>query len=128
MARQITTTPSTPPALLTVELGRFVGLKVLPDGDESHNVPFINALCQAFQTKVIEYYCAGATAEERLLRLGEISQLFREISFTDGNTAFTIASTNAGMTAEAAYKIGAEGCEPPFICVDRTCVPPPPGE
>lgn len=126
MARLVTTTPSTPPELLTAELGRFAGVNVLPDGDESHNIPLIKALCQAFQNKVLEYYGAGATANERLARLGEISQLFREISFTSGDQVFTIASANAGMTAQEAYKIGAEGCEPPNVCIDRNCVPPPP--
>lgn len=127
MARQMTSTPSTSPQLLLVEVARFAGMKALADGDESHNRPFLNALCQAFQAKLLTYYDAGATAEERLLRLGEISQLIREVSFTDGQQTFTVASTNAGMTAEAAYAIGAEGCEPPLICVDRNCVPPPPG-
>lgn len=126
MARQITTTPSTPPELMFAEVARFAGEKVLPDGDESHNVPLINALCQAFQTKVIAYYHAGATAQDRLLRLGEISQLIREVSFTDSQQVFTVASANAGMTAEEAYAKGAEGCEPPLICVDRSCVQPPP--
>ena len=126
MARQITTTPSTPPELLLAEVARFAGMKVLPDGDESHNMPLINAFCQAFQTKVLAYYQAGATANERLLRLGEISQLIRELSFTGGQQVFTVASANAGMTAAEAYAKGAEGCEPPLICVDRGCVPPPP--
>lgn len=127
MARQITSTPTTSLQLLTAEMARFAGLEILPDGDESHNVPFINALCEAFQIKVLEYYHAGTTADERLSRLGEISQTFRETRFTDGQQVFTIASDNAGMTAEEAYKIGAEGCVPPRICVDRSCILPPPG-
>ncbi len=127
MARQITSTPTTSLPLLTAEMARFAGVKILPDGDESQNVPFLNALCEAFQSNVLAYYHAGVTADDRLLRLGEISQALRETAFTDGQQLFTIASDNAGMTAEEAYKIGAEGCEPPHICVDRSCILPPPG-
>lgn len=131
MARQITTTPETPVEFMKIELAAFasgdrnvdrIKLQPLVDGDESHNVPFITALCQSFLAKALAYYNAGVDANDRLERVAEISQTFREISFKKQNQTFTIASDNAGLTAQEAYKIGAEGCPPGTMCVDRTCV------
>ncbi len=131
MARQITTTPKTPIEFLKVELAIFATgdrdadrtkTNAMADGDESQNIPFITALCKSFQAKVLEYYNAGANAEDRLERVGEISQAFREISFTKDGKTFTIASSNAELTAEKAYEIGAAGCPPDTMCVNRTCV------
>lgn len=131
MARQITTTPETSTDWLKVELAIFATgdrdadrtkTPAMSDGDESQNIPFINALCKAFQAKVLEYYNAGADAQDRLERVGEISQMFREIGFTKGGKTFTIASSNAELTAKKAYEIGAAGCPPDTMCVNRTCV------
>jgi len=128
MARQITTTPGTPTDFLRLELAVFAGgdraraKTPLDPGDESQNVPFITALCQSFQAKVLEYYNEGVDAQDRLERLSEISQMFREISFTKDGKAFTTASSNAGKSAEEAYALGAEGCPPGTTCVDRNCV------
>jgi hypothetical protein len=129
MARKITKTPATPTDFLRLELAvlatgdRARAKKTaLNVGDESQNIPFITALCQSFQAKVLEYYNAGVDTQDRLERLGEISQAFREMSFTKGGKTFTIASSNAGKTAEEAYAIGAEGCPPGTTCVDRACV------
>ena len=131
MARQITTTPGTPTDFMKIELAAFATgdrnadrtlLKAIFDGDESQNVPFIEAQCKSFQAKALEYYNAGVDANDRLERVAEISQAFREISFTKAGKAFTIASSNAALSAEEAWKIGAEGCPPGTMCVDRTCV------
>lgn len=131
MARQIIATPETSTDFLKIELAIFATgdrnadrtqFQSMAADDESQNIPFIIALCKSFQAKVLEYYNAGADAEDRLERVGEISQAFREISFTKGGKTFTIASSNAGMTAEEAYAIGAAGCPPDTLCVNRTCV------
>src|SRR5690349_13839626 len=129
MARKITKTPKTPTDFLRNELAVLAtgdraraSKMALNADDESQNIPFINALCQSFQAKVLEYYNAGANPKDRLERLAEISQAFREISFTKGGKTFTIASSNASKTAKQAYAIGAEGCPPGTTCVDRVCV------
>ncbi|MBP6820946.1 MAG: hypothetical protein KA368_05355 [Acidobacteria bacterium] len=131
MARQITTTPETPATFLRLELAAFASgdrnvdrktLAPIPDGDESQNIPFIKALCESFQAKALAYYNAGGDEQDRLERVAEIGQAFREISFKKNNQTFTLASDNAGLTAAEAYKIGAEGCPPGTMCVDRTCV------
>ncbi|MEO6725346.1 MAG: hypothetical protein ABIU20_09990 [Blastocatellia bacterium] len=131
MARQITTTPGTPTDFMKIELAAFtsgdrnvdrVTLKPMPDGDESQNIPFIEAQCKSFQAKALEYYNAGVNANDRLERVAEISQAFREISFSKAGKSFTVASSNAGLSAEEAWEIGAEGCPPGTMCVDRTCV------
>jgi len=131
MARQITTTPATSIDFLKLELAVFATgdrnadrskVKPMADGDESQNIPFIIALCQSFQAKALEYYNAGTDEKDRLERVAEISQAFREISFIKDGKSFTIASENAGMSAAQAYAIGAAGCPPNTQCVDRTCV------
>lgn len=131
MARQITTTPGTPTDFLRLELAVFATgdrdrAKKIPldEGDESQNIPFIAALCQSFHAKVLEYYNAGVDANDRLERLGEISQAFRELSFTKNGKTFTTASSNAGKSAEEAYALGAEGCPTGTMCVERNCVMP----
>src|SRR5262249_34898621 len=121
-------TPGTPTDFLRLELAvlaggdRALAKTPLDLGDESQNIPFITALCQSFQAKGLEYYNEGVDAQDRLERLGGNSQKFREISLTKGGKTFTIASSNAGKSAEEAYAIGAEGCPPGTTCVDRACV------
>lgn len=131
MARQITSSPGTPAALMRLELAVFASgdrnvdrktLHPLADGDESQNIPYINALCQTFQDKLIEYYNAGTDAKDRLERLCEIGQMFRETSFTKNGQMFGVASASAHKTAQEAYEIGADACPPGTQCVDRTCV------
>lgn len=119
MARQISQTPNTATELLQAELERFA------QSNDLLSVLLIKSLCQSFQAMALKYYRAGTTAAERLSRLGEISQLFREVGFTDDQgRVFTIASANAGMPAQEAYDKGAEGCIPPDVCIDRNCIPP----
>lgn len=129
MARQITSTPETPNDFMKVELAAFAtGDRVaatkapLADGDESQNIPYINALCQTFQAKLVEYYNAGVDARDRLERVCEISQMFRETSFAKNSQVFTVASASAHKTAAEAYAIGADACPPGTQCIDRTCV------
>ncbi len=131
MARQITSSPGTPAVFMQLELAVFASgdrnvdrktLQPLADGDESQNIPYINALCQTFQAKLIEYYKAGTDAEDRLERLCEIGQMFRETSFTKNGQVFGVASASAHKTAQEAYEIGADACPPGTQCVDRTCV------
>lgn len=129
MARQITSSPETPNDFMRVELAAFatgdrkVAQKTpLAVDDESQNIPYIKAQCQTFLAKLIEYHNAGTDAEDRLARVCEISQMFRETSFTKNGQVFTMASASAHKTAEEAYAIGADACPPGTQCVDRTCV------
>lgn len=131
MAQHIIRTPTTPTSFLVNELSVFASRgdrqlakrNQLAEGDESQNVPFILALCSSFQAKLLEYYNAGVDAQDRLERLAEISQTFRELRFQKGDDKiFTTASSNAEKTAEAAYALGAEGCPVGTTCVDRNCV------
>ena len=74
---------STPAAILKLEVARFAAVNKLNQGEEAHQLALLDGFCQAFRSKLMAYYHAGATADERLMRLGEISQLFRETRFTD---------------------------------------------
>ena len=130
MPRQLHPTPETPAIFMNAEIARFTraialpaDVKQVPNTDESQHIPFLKALCQAFQTKALGYYNASPDATTRLQRLAEISQTFREFHFVAAAQDFTTAAENAHLTAEAAYATGGEGCPEGTSCIDRNCIP-----
>ncbi len=122
MAREIFPTPPTPPSVLKGEIARYAANNNLTECSAAHSVAFLHALCRAFEAQVTAYYHAGTTAQDRLARLSEISQMFRETRFVDGKRVFTTAASNASLSAEEAYAQNAGDCPPGFRCSDRQCV------
>lgn len=135
MPRQFHPTPETPAEFMNAEISRFTrkiempnDAKAVPATDDSEQLRFFNALCQAFKDKAEAYYLSSPDADTRLQRLAEISQTFRELHFVTDQKDFTTAAENAHLTAEAAYATGGEGCPEGTTCIDRNCIPnPPPG-
>lgn len=114
--------------VLKAELEKF------GSADEARNLAFIKALCEAFEAKARQYYQAGASADDRLQRLAEISAAFREIKFKDGRREFTIAAkqvkpkttnptTASGTKASSAPAQVDYRCPTGTQCVDGNCVP-----
>src|SRR5262245_36743775 len=62
------------------------------NSEDRRNLAFLEAICQAFQNRMREYYKAGDTLTDRSQRLEEIRQSLVEIGFTHGEHTFTIAA------------------------------------
>lgn len=116
MPRQTLAKTPAAPNTLEAELNKFA------DGAELRNVSFLKAISQSLQDKVLEYYRAGASAEERLQRLGEINQAFKKIKFKGAGQEFTIAAkaVKSLVAGKPNYT-----CNPPLVCIEGACVLPP---
>ena len=112
----------TAPNVLMEELDRF---EELSDKINARNLNFIKALCATLESHLVTYYAQGATAEGRLIKLAEISLMFKSTAFRVGEQEFSLAAKiveTAGNaeTAEEAEKI--YGCPEGTVCVDGNCV------
>ena len=115
-------TPSKTPASqdnLQAELNKFA------DSAEMREIAFIKALSQSLQDKMLEYYRAGASAEERLQHLEAIIQAFRKIKLKGNGQEFTIA---AKQVKSLIAGVPAYTCTPPQVCIGGACVLPGGGE
>ena len=106
-----------PPAQLKSQLDHWAS------SDELRNVAFIKALSTAFESKLLEYYHAGTSPDDKLKRLDDICQAFGGIKFTDGDKEFTIASEYLWEAKTVKDVLKGAGCLPGEKCINGICVP-----
>src|SRR5262245_61971835 len=83
------------------------------NSEDTRNLAFLDAICQAFQNMVKEYYRTGLTPDDRFERLDDIRRALTEIGFKDGENIFTLAP-----------KVDATGrktCPAPLVCKCGAC-------
>jgi len=118
-----------PPGESRREINEWAG------SEESPDLAYLDALCQAFQYKMKNYYNAGATPEDRFQRLDEIRKALTEICFEDGGHTFTIAPIidmtggssggsvdRSGVGGGANHRHLRKNCPPGEDCVGGACV------
>lgn len=112
----------TAPNVLMKELDN---LEELSDKINARNLNFIKALCATLESHLVTYYAQGATAEELLIKLAEISLMFKSTAFQVGEQQFSLAAKiieTAGNAETAEDTENVYGCPEGTVCVDGNCV------
>lgn len=94
--------------------------------DDLKSLVFLRAVLDAFEDKMLAYYNASATDEERRRRALEIAGKVRVIKFKDGAITFTIGAKKVtkkikdatGVSTVIDYK-----CKEDEFCCSGTCLP-----